>query len=78
MYPGVAGVAPEGLPNPPVKCPWLTCVNGCGLAGMGTCLWGDWRRADCPEYERCVYPTGSTTPEQILQTQELEAKYDTP
>ena len=35
-----------------VKCKWLECYAGTGLAGNGTCFaGGDWTREDCPEYK---------------------------
>lgn len=35
-----------------VKCPWLTCYAGLGLAGNGNCFaGGDYKNKDCPEYK---------------------------
>jgi hypothetical protein len=43
-----------------VKCPWLKCAGGMGLAGNGCCsLRGDYKKIICPkfitdaEYEAC-------------------------
>lgn len=34
-----------------VKCPWLDCAGGLGLAGRGVCSWGgDWTDPECPDY----------------------------
>ena len=34
-----------------VKCNWLACAGGMGLAGNGRCSFdGAWNRADCPKF----------------------------
>lgn len=34
-----------------VKCRWLYCTHGQGLAGHGCCAaQGEWNRVDCPEF----------------------------
>lgn len=34
-----------------VKCHWLTCYAGLGLAGNGTCFAdGDFKNENCPKY----------------------------
>jgi len=33
-----------------VKCDWLTCAHGRGLAGMGRCVAGHFNLKGCPEY----------------------------
>ena len=34
-----------------VKCRWIECVGGLGLAGNGCCSFrGDWDRIDCPKF----------------------------
>lgn len=43
-------IAPESFEG--VKCKWLGCTGGLGLAGNGCCSnGGSWWMADCPEYE---------------------------
>lgn len=35
-----------------VKCQWLSCMAGTGLAGSGRCfLAGSWWIEECPQYE---------------------------
>ena len=37
--------------NDTVKCNWLTCAGGCGLAGNGCCSFrGDFRNENCPKF----------------------------
>ena len=34
-----------------VKCRWIACAGGGGLAGNGCCSFsGEWNRADCPKF----------------------------
>ncbi|MHB8123152.1 MAG: hypothetical protein ACYDG4_13460 [Desulfuromonadaceae bacterium] len=34
-----------------VKCKWLTCYAGTGLAGNGMCFaGGDWKNPECPQF----------------------------
>jgi hypothetical protein len=44
-------IIPEGRFEELVKCRWLECVAGGGLAGSGQCfLYGIWWAEDCPEF----------------------------
>ncbi|MDO9463789.1 MAG: hypothetical protein Q7J67_00570 [bacterium] len=33
-------------------CNWLECASGMGLAGRGTCAWGNPDDPNCPEFEK--------------------------
>lgn len=36
-----------------VRCDWLNCAGGMGLAGNGMCSFrGDWSRVHCPDFIR--------------------------
>ena len=37
-----------------VKCNWIECAYGLGLAGRGDCCAGDWTQKDCPEFVTIV------------------------
>lgn len=42
---------PREDPDEPIRCDFLTCMAGMGVAGNRHCfLRGDWRRADCSKY----------------------------
>lgn len=36
-----------------MKCNWLECVAGCGIAGSGVCfLKGEWWKKKCPKFKK--------------------------
>jgi len=57
-------IAPEsedgGLTDA-VKCDWLSCEGGLGLAGSGVChLHGEWDNPNCPQFLSRDSPLGKT------------------
>ena len=47
--------------DPAVRCNWIACVSGAGLAGFGRCsARGDWRDPHCPRFEQSQ-PLGMIT-----------------
>ena len=44
-------IAPYDEANKQIKCPFINCFGGMGLAGLGRCvLHGMWWSISCPEY----------------------------
>lgn len=49
------------LGHPDVRCNWIICISGAGLAGLGRCsACGDWTDHDCPRFEP-MQPEGAIT-----------------